>query len=155
MGRGLAPQQDHFLTYLGWPSALEFAALVEKLCNSNIATGGRVNASFLQDIPIQRYLSKDYHFGLGFSATPSLHNAIAVLYVFAEFRMGVLIGWMMILYAIVIFIGSLHLAWQYAVDGIVTTFGMCVIWHLVNWWCVASGYYANVDAETNAKVVTA
>jgi PAP2 superfamily len=144
-----------FLSYLNSPSAPEFAALVEKLRNANIATGGRVNAPFLQDILIQGYLSKDYHFGLGISAMPSLHNAISVLYVFAAFRIGKLIGWTMVAYAIVIFIGSVHLAWHYAVDGIVATFGMWGIWRAVNWWCAASGYDASVDAETNAKAITA
>jgi hypothetical protein len=142
-----------FLSYLNSPSAPEFAALVDKLYNANVVTQGKVNAPFLQQILIQGYFSDDYKFGYGISAMPSLHNAIAVLYVFAAFRIGKLIGWFMVVYAIIIFIGSVHLAWHYAVDGIIATFGMWGIWRVVNWWCVASGYDASVDAEIEAKTV--
>jgi hypothetical protein len=133
------------LSHLNAPSAPEFAALMEKLYNANLVMEGKVAAPFIQQFLIQGYVSGEYQYGYGISAMPSLHNAIAVLYVFAAFRFGKLIGWFMVGYAIIIFIGSVHLAWHYAVDGIIATFGMWVIWRVVNWWCVWSGYDASVD----------
>jgi hypothetical protein len=40
----------------------------------------------------------------------------------------------------IIFIGSIHLGWHYAVDGIFSAIGMWAIWKAVNWWCVYSRY---------------
>lgn len=140
-----------FLAYLGLPGAEDYVVLMERLREANIATGGRVNAPFWQQVLAQAYKSEDYAFGMGISAMPSLHNAIAVLYVFAAFRIGKLIGWFMVGYAVIIFIGSIHLAWHYAVDGIVATIGMWAIWRAVDWWCVASGYDASVAVASDTQ----
>ncbi len=75
--------------------------------------------------------------GGGISAMPSVHNALAVLFAIAAFRINRYAGYAMVLYAVVIWIGSIHLGWHYAVDGLaaaVITFG---IWrasgHVVIW----------------------
>jgi TRAP-type C4-dicarboxylate transport system permease small subunit len=86
------------------------------------------------------YATQTYSFGMGISAMPSLHNAIAVLYALMAFRFGKIAGWIFTTYAIIIFIGSIHLGWHYAVDGIFSAIGMWAIWKAVNWWCVYSGY---------------
>lgn len=140
-----------FLAYLGLPGAQEYVVLMENLREANIASGGRVNAPFWQTVLAGAYKSEEYAFGMGISAMPSLHNAIAVLYVFAAFRIGKLIGWFMVGYAVIIFIGSIHLAWHYAVDGIVATIGMWAIWRAVDWWCVASGYDASVAVASEPQ----
>ena len=140
-----------FLAFLGLPGAQEYAVLIDNLRSANISTGGRVNAPFWQETLAQAYLSKQYYFGMGISAMPSLHNAIAILYVFDAFRIGKLIGWFMTAYAVIIFIGSIHLGWHYAADGIVAAAGMWAIWRAANWWCVASGYDASVTADNETK----
>lgn len=140
-----------FLAYLGLPGAEDYVVLMERLREANLATGGRVNAPFWQQVLAQAYKSEEYAFGMGISAMPSLHNAIAVLYAFAAFRIGKLIGWFMVGYAVIIFIGSIHLGWHYALDGIVATIGMWAIWRAVNWWCVASGYDASVAAASEPQ----
>jgi hypothetical protein len=140
-----------FLAYLGLPGAQDYVVLMDKLREANLATGGRVNAPFWQQVLAQAYMTQEYSFGMGISAMPSLHNAIAVLWALAAFRIGKLIGWFMTIYAVFIFIGSIHLAWHYAVDGIVATIGMWAIWRAVNWWCEASGYDASVDAAAAAR----
>jgi hypothetical protein len=81
---------------------------------------------------------------------PSLHNAIAVLYALAAFRIGRLLGWFMTGYAVIIFIGSVHLGWHYAVDGIVSAAAMVLIWRWVDRWCIRSGYDAAAASERPA-----
>jgi hypothetical protein len=66
----------------------------------------------------------------GISAMPSMHNAQAVLFVLAAYRVNRRFGHVMSVYAILIFIGSIHLAWHYAVDGIVGGIAAVVVWHL-------------------------
>jgi hypothetical protein len=76
-------------------------------------------------------------FGSGISAMPSLHVAIAV-FVFLAFRYAWpkqrLLQTLVALYAITIFVGSVHLGWHYAVDGIVGGLGMVAIWKAVELW---------------------
>jgi hypothetical protein len=53
-----------------------------------------------------------------------------VLFVLAAYRVNRRFGHAMSVYAILIFIGSIHLAWHYAVDGIVGGAAAVVVWHL-------------------------
>lgn len=137
-----------FAALLGIPSAPEFAGLMEKLAQAHRDTNGGMGALAWQNMLWEGYTSQIYQFGRGISAMPSLHNAIAVLYVFVGFRFGKLLGWVMAGYAVIIFIGSVHLAWHYAVDGIVAAFAMWGIWKVADWWCSASGYD---DAVTRSE----
>lgn len=66
----------------------------------------------------------------GISAMPSMHNAQAVLFVLAAYRVNRRFGHAMSVYAILIFLGSIHLAWHYAVDGIVGGLAAAAVWHL-------------------------
>jgi PAP2 superfamily len=136
-----------FLGYLGMPGAEEFSGLMDRLRHASIATDAAVNAPGWQQVLVRAHQSEEYAFGMGISAMPSLHNAIAVLYAFAAFRIGKIIGWFMTAYAIAIFIGSVHLGWHYAIDGIVAALGIWGIWRAVDWWCTVSGYDATVSVS--------
>jgi hypothetical protein len=57
--------------------------------------------------------------GGGISAMPSLHNAMAVLFACAAWSIGRRAGIAATLYALLIWFGSVHLGWHYALDGIV------------------------------------
>ena len=54
---------------------------------------------------------------LGISAFPSMHNAMATLFVFLAWRMHRTAGICMAIFAGFILIGSVHLGWHYAVDS--------------------------------------
>jgi hypothetical protein len=66
----------------------------------------------------------------GIAAMPSVHVALPVLYALAAWklhrRLGILFG----AYALLIFLGSVHLGWHYAVDGYVTLLIVPMVWWL-------------------------
>lgn len=71
--------------------------------------------------------------GGGISAMPSLHVALAaLLHLLCRDRFGARhwAGHASLAYAVLIWIGSVHLAWHYAVDGIVSALGVMLIWRL-------------------------
>ena len=136
-----------FLENLNSPLAPEFAGLMQRLHAASNSMDTVAQAVEWQQMLWSGYETQTYRFGMGISAMPSLHNAIAVLYVFIAFRFGKLLGWVAAAYAVIIFIGSIHLGWHYAVDGIFSAIGMWGIWKLVNWWCVASGYDGSVTSQ--------
>jgi hypothetical protein len=125
---------------IGATSAPQFAGLMARLHSMATVTGGGIDALHWQAVLWQSYSHRIYAFGMGISAMPSLHNAIVTLYAFAAFRIGRLFGWFMTAYAILIFIGSIHLGWHYAVDGIFGAVGAAAIWWWVDKWCERSGY---------------
>lgn len=83
----------------------------------------------------------DAAIGAGISAMPSVHCAMTMLIVILTWnRFGV--GWQFALattYHIVILIGSVHLAWHYALDGILSTILVPVLWWAVGRLLLAFG----------------
>lgn len=139
-----------FLHLMGNASAPEFAGLMQRLADISAATasGGRpgLGAVGWQEVLWNAHTSQNVSFSMGISAMPSLHNAISVLYVLAAFRLGRVAGWITLAFAAAIFVGSVHLAWHYAIDGIVAAIAVIPIWLVVNAWLRRSGYDAAVRA---------
>ena len=142
----LASAGPCYSALVGAASAPEFDELMKRLGAFSIGTESVIDAPRWQQLLWRSHSSQTYAFGMGISAMPSLHNAIAVLYALAAFRIGRLIGCFMSLYAALIFIGSVHLGWHYAVDGILGAAAMVLIWRWVDRWCRRSGYDAAVAA---------
>jgi hypothetical protein len=72
-------------------------------------------------------------FGTGVSAFPSIHVAVAALYVLFGWQFGRLARVASILFLIAIMIGSVHLGWHYAFDGYAGMAGAAVIYFSVGW----------------------
>ncbi len=66
----------------------------------------------------------------GISAMPSMHNCSAILVAIYAWRVNKQLGLALSIFAGIIFLGSIHLGWHYAIDGYVA--GLCA---LLIWWC--------------------
>lgn len=67
--------------------------------------------------------------GSGISAFPSLHVAMTTLFALTAFHIDRRLGWLMSALAFVIFVGSVHLAWHYAVDGLFSGAFVLAAWY--------------------------
>jgi hypothetical protein len=83
-------------------------------------------------VNVQHTLWSDYIAGHGrlggISAMPSMHVTIAALMAIWGWRINRMTGAALTVFAFVIFIGSIHLAWHYAVDGIAGTALAALFW---------------------------
>ena len=74
---------------------------------------------------------------------PSVHVAMATILALLAWRISKLLGVLMSAYLIVIQIGSVHLAWHYAIDGYVSIILTIIIWKLVGLALKKYGYHAD------------
>jgi PAP2 superfamily protein len=92
-----------------------------------------VPALHVQDMLWRLYQSHGMAVGGGISAMPSLHVAIAVSFVLLaraiDRRLAIAFG----VFALLIFLGSIHLGWHYAIDGYVAAPAAWLIWRGVGW----------------------
>lgn len=114
-------------------SNAEYGALMERLGEINAAL---VNQGLpgLKALELQATLWYNNSLGMqnlvsGISAMPSMHVSIAVLMALGGWGLNRTLGIMLTLYAAIIMIGSVHLAWHYAADGYVSIIGTLVIWY--------------------------
>jgi hypothetical protein len=107
-----------------------YDALLASLAQVQAVTGSPVNSLAIQQWLMHAHGSHSLVLGAGISAMPSVHNALALLFALAAFRINRAAGWLFAAYAFVIWVGSIHLGWHYAVDGIVgdaLTLGIWVV----------------------------
>ncbi len=114
----------YFDRIYGAPS--EFTPLIENL--------GRVSADFgLTTMFVREALWLDYTMDIegtisGISAMPSVHNAMCVLLFLAARHIDRRLAAAAAIFALLIFTGSVHLGWHYAIDAYISLFGVLVIW---------------------------
>jgi hypothetical protein len=65
---------------------------------------------------------------LGISAMPSLHNAVALLNVLVAWSVNRKLAWLLAVHAALVFVGSVHLGWHYAVDAYIGWALVGLIW---------------------------
>jgi hypothetical protein len=107
--------------------ASDFAPLMARLQAIN-DQGYPLSSVRWQAILWDGYAHHRYGFALGISAMPSMHSAIAFLYVLSArgARLPLRIG--AYLFAAVIMIGSVHLGWHYLVDGLFAWGATALLW---------------------------
>lgn len=136
-----------FAGAIGAASAGEYAELMARL--RELQAGGHLVATIeTQQQLWHAYSTPQYGFGMGISAMPSMHNAIACLYVLALWNAGRTVRLLTCAFAACIFIGSIHLGWHYALDGILACAGMAGIWIAAGAYLKRCGYEAALrDSE--------
>jgi hypothetical protein len=74
----------------------------------------------------------------GISAMPSMHNAVSFLFLLAVPRRYRLAWWLLFVHAVLIFLGSIHLGFHYALDGYLAWVVALLAWLLAKpiavWW---------------------
>jgi hypothetical protein len=106
-----------------------FRELLDRLSDTQAVTGAQLTALSNQAMLIQLHGSDQLVIGGGISAMPSVHNALAALFGLAAFQLNRTAGIAVGIYAAVIWVGSIHLGWHYALDGLVAfalTYGIWV-----------------------------
>ena len=130
-------------------SQAEFAPLMMRL--AQIDAIQELGAIVWQKELWQAQVERRFGIGVGISAMPSMHNAMTALYVAALWRTGLVSRYASLLFALVIFIGSIHLGWHYAVDGLVSFTVVIALWHAVGHYLRWSGYTKTVNDVTLAQ----
>lgn len=100
------------------------------------AVPGGLTALHYQTALLDLFGQGELTMGAGISAMPSMHNGLATLFAIGAFQFSRSAGWAMTAYAALIWLGSIHLGWHYAVDGPVGALVAIAVWR-------ASGRFAD------------
>jgi hypothetical protein len=82
----------------------------------------------VQEMLLEAYRTAGTGLGRGITAMPSMHVSIAVLFALAFWQVSRTLGVLAWVFAAIVLIGSVHLAYHYAVDGYVSIVGTWLIW---------------------------
>jgi PAP2 superfamily len=102
----------------------------------------------VQDMLLAKYENRNSGLGSGISAMPSMHISMAMLFFLAFRHVSKLAAWLSGAFLVIIFVGSIHLAYHYAVDGYVSIVATAIIWKLCGWWASS----ASLSDHANAAV---
>lgn len=74
------------------------------------------------------YRSGEHGLGSGITSMPSMHVALAFLYVLVMHRINRTLTWVFAIFCLMILLGSVHLAYHYAIDGYFSIAVTALIW---------------------------
>jgi hypothetical protein len=101
-----------------------------------------LQAIWAQDVLWQSYADPSRPAIEGISAMPSMHVSMGVLMALLGFRVRRWVGWAYTIFAVLIMLGSVHLAWHYAIDGYLAAVGTLLLWWMcgrfARWWRAAT-----------------
>lgn len=109
---------------------LKLHAALQGLDAQAQAVGLSIRALYFQHMLEATQAGSNLDFASGISAMPSMHVSMASLFAIAGFRRSTLLGSIFTVYALMIWIASVHLGWHYALDGVVGAAMMGVLWGL-------------------------
>lgn len=109
-------------------------------------------------LPVQQMLLDWFHtdangLGSGITAMPSMHVAIAFLFWLTMRKISRGAGRFFFAFFVITWIGSVHTAYHYAVDGLVSVVAVAVIWwvsrQIIGWWDAQGLKRAQAALRTN------
>lgn len=107
-----------------------FSGLQQSLAAAQAAAGEPLTALSNQSGLLRLFAGDKLAVGGGISAMPSVHNGLAVLFAIGAWKVNRYAGLLFSAYAVLIWTGSIHLGWHYALDGVAAALLCFGIWVL-------------------------
>jgi len=109
----------------------------------------------VQEMLLDWYAEAEDGLGSGITAMPSMHCAIAFLYWIAMRRISAAWGAFFGVFFFITWVSSVHLAYHYAVDGLVSLLAVAAIWAASQWIIKAWDAWSETQATLRTNTLPA
>jgi hypothetical protein len=103
----------------------------------------------VQDLLLAWYRKSANGLGSGITAMPSMNVSIAFLFYLAMRHVSIAAKWLFFAFFVVILVGSVHLAYHYALDGIVSIAVTAALWN-GSWRLFEAYNFRRISGATKA-----